>query len=526
LYPSAIPKAPQGGPVPHCAADVQGLRLLRCFLTALLLTLLCPSNPLKAASNPNAAADSLQQKPIVEDLPDSLTVGSIQIRGNRKTKTYVILRELAFAPGERFASGELEARLARSRIQINNTALFGEFSLDYCIDAPDFLVLEVRVTERWYIFPVPVFELADRNLNVWIDQFQADINRVNFGLNPSFDNLTGHSDDLEGILQWGFTPKIEIIYTRPYVARSPKHGLAFLASYSLNRQVPIRTNENLEEFAIFDEFALRRFRVSGSYLYRKGLFQFHRAEIKYNRHRIDDTVSAVNPAFFGSERTRQDFFSLSYTWLYDRVDNRAYPLKGNYTELSGRKIGLGIFDDLNQWVFMARHNQYVPLPWDFNFAFQAIGKTALSREHPYYTLEGLGYCEEMVRGYQLYVIDGQDYALFKSNLKHPLFSFSIGNPFQREKRNSNAETEKGYGRIPFAFWAKAFVDAGYVNDAIYADGNNLTNSFLFGYGFGIDLVTFYDWVFRFEYAFNRLGESGLFLHFALDLDTYEDCLVW
>ncbi len=480
------------------------------------------SSPLEdtsAASSvapPDTLADSLS-----DILPDSLTVGSIQIRGNRKTKAYVILRELAFRPGERFASGELQERLARSRVQINNTSLFGEYALDYCIEAPDLLMLELTVTERWYFFPIPVFELADRNINVWIDQFNYDINRVNFGLNPTYYNLTGHKDDLEGILQWGFTPKIEIQYTRPYVGRHPNHGLAFLASYSLNRQVPIRTNENLEEFAVFDEFALRRFRISAAYLYRKGLYQFHTAELKFNRHRISDTVRNTNPTFFGNGRTQQDFISLSYTWLHNRVDARAYPLKGNYTELSARKIGLGLFGDLDQWVFMARHNQYVPLPAGFNFAFQAIGKTALSKAHPYYTIEGLGYCEEMVRGYQLYVIDGQDYALFKSNLKHPLFSFSIGNPLKKGDDNA-----KGYGRIPFAFWAKAFADMGYVNDAVYATGNDLTNTFLFGYGVGIDLVTFYDWVFRFEYAFNRLGEGGLFLHFALDLDTYEDCLVW
>jgi hypothetical protein len=32
-------------------------------------------------------------------------------------------------------------------------------------------------------------------------------------------------------------------------------------------------------------------------------------------------------------------------------------------------------------------------------------------------------------------------------------------------------------------------------------------------GFGLDIVTFYDFVFRFDYSFNQLGENGLFLHF-------------
>ncbi len=444
-------------------------------------------------------------------------MAAIGVTGNRRTKAYVILRELAFAPGERFPAAELPERLARSRTQLGNTALFGEYAIRDSVSPEGCLYLDLDLTERWYFFPVPVFELADRNVNVWIDQFGADIGRINFGLNPTFYNLTGHKDDLEGYLQWGFTPKIELDYTRPYVGRHPNHGIGFLASYSLNRQVAYRNVDNLEAFAVFDDFALRRFRAEARYTHRRGLYAFHTAELRFNRHRISDTVAALHPAFFGAGRTRQDFFSLRYTFLHDRVDFRAYPLRGHYTELAARKIGLGLFGDLDQWVLMARHNQYVPLPAGFNLGVQLIGKTALAREHPYYTIEGLGYCEEMVRGYQLLAVDGQHYALAKTNLKHKVLDFSIGNPLPGDN---------SYGRIPFAFWLKGFADAGYVRDAVFAEGNDLTNTWMLGYGVGLDVVTFYDWVFRFEYAFNRLGQSGLFLAWALDLDTYENCPVW
>ena len=46
--------------------------------------------------------------------------------------------------------------------------------------------------------------------------------------------------------------------------------------------------------------------------------------------------------------------------------------------------------------------------------------------------------------------------------------------------------------------------------------NSLVNSFLYTGGFGIDVVTFYDLVFRFEYSFNQLGQSGLFFHIGSD----------
>jgi outer membrane protein assembly factor BamA len=458
-----------------------------------------------------------QDSTYVLPLPDSLTVASITLSGNKKTKAYVIMREMAFRVGERIASDELEARLLQSRTQINNTSLFGEYQLRDSVLAIDQLHLSLDVTERWYFFPAPVFELADRNLNVWIDQFNADINRVNFGLNPTFYNLTGHKDDLEGILQWGFTPKIELDYRRPYVGKSENNGIGFFASYSLNRQVPYLTADNLEQFEVFDDFALRRFRAAARYFRRNGLYQFHTVELKFNRHRISDSLASLNPTFFGQGRTQQDFISIGYTWLYDRVDARAYPLRGRYTELSAEKVGLGLFGDMDQWIILLRHNEYFSLPAKFFGGVQVIGKTALAREHPYFTIEGLGYCEELVRGYELYVIDGQHYGMVKTNLKHRLFGFSMANPLR---------SGKGFGRIPFDFYLKGYVDAGYVRDAVYEQGNSLTNEWLMGYGLGLDVVTFYDWVFRFEYSFNRLGENGLFLRWALDLDTYENCPVW
>jgi hypothetical protein len=40
----------------------------------------------------------------------------------------------------------------------------------------------------------------------------------------------------------------------------------------------------------------------------------------------------------------------------------------------------------------------------------------------------------------------------------------------------------------------------------------LTNKFLTGFGAGLDVVSSYDVVLRFEYSFNGEGESGFFFH--------------
>jgi hypothetical protein len=57
-------------------------------------------------------------------------------------------------------------------------------------------------------------------------------------------------------------------------------------------------------------------------------------------------------------------------------------------------------------------------------------------------------------------------------------------------------------------------DHGFVNDRNnLPDNARLTNKYLFGYGAGLDIVTLYDMVFRFEYSLNNQGEQAFFVNF-------------
>jgi hypothetical protein len=72
--------------------------------------------------------------------------------------------------------------------------------------------------------------------------------------------------------------------------------------------------------------------------------------------------------------------------------------------------------------------------------------------------------------------------------------------------------------VPVALYLKAHADAGYVWDRNQLPGNErLANQLLPGAGIGLDLVTFYNLVFRGEYSVNGRGERGFYLHFAADL---------
>ena len=61
-------------------------------------------------------------------------------------------------------------------------------------------------------------------------------------------------------------------------------------------------------------------------------------------------------------------------------------------------------------------------------------------------------------------------------------------------------------------YAKIYGNAGYIYDPEPGYMNRLNNSFLFSGGFGLDFVTFYDFIFKVEFTFNRIGQNGLYLH--------------
>src|SRR5690349_2721457 len=115
---------------------------------------------------PSATPD--QSVPVADSLNNRvLQVNRVIILGNKVTRDRIILRELSLKPGDTISSNRIDNQLVRDRAKIYNLRLFNtvvvrwmEFdSLAAKVD------LVVEVSERWYIFPQPIFELSDRNFN-------------------------------------------------------------------------------------------------------------------------------------------------------------------------------------------------------------------------------------------------------------------------------------------------------------------------------------------------------------------------
>jgi hypothetical protein len=223
---------------------------------------------------------------------------------------------------------------------------------------------------------------------------------------------------------------------------------------------------------------------------------------------ISDSVLVFNPDYsYGPQYNRNKFFSFFYQYRSDYRDYKQYPLKGYYLDLNLDKKGLGIFKDpvVNSMSIKANFRKYYRIKGRFYYAAGISGKVSPIWEQPYYYLSGLGYGRDFIRGYEYYVIDGQHYGLWKNNLKFELVPTRV--------QSFNFIPTDKFSKLYYAIYLNVYADLGYVFDNRNNVYNPLANELNYGYGFGLDFVTYYDFVLRLEYSFNKMGESGFFIHF-------------
>jgi outer membrane protein assembly factor BamA len=437
----------------------------------------------------------------------TVRVGDISISGNKITKKNIITRELPFNSGDTINIKYIGEVALRSQQNIFNTQLFIYDSVKYAVDANAGIVnFDIKVKERWYIIPAPIFEIQDRNFNQWWRT--KDLFRINYGLALGWNNVTGHRDNLDLIIRRGYSEKYGIAYSFPYINKAQTVGLNFAYSYGRNNEVAYTTENNILFFyRDYKKYMREQHEAKIGVSIRNHLYQRSTVELLYNELHINDTIKKLNPDFFGDKRTKIGYFSLQYRYTYDKRDSKPYPLKGVTVEFGLVKDGLNfVYDEsLNNLYTTLSLKKFTPLSSRFYIANQIKGRYINTDNMPYYFNRALGYNNDFIRGYEYYVIDGQSFALTKNSLKYKLIKQHIVEVKALNRRFSQFST------IPYSVYLTLNGDAGYVEDKFYGKKNSLNNSWQYGYGVGLDFVTYYDVVIRFEYTFNKQKQSGFFI---------------
>ena len=98
-------------------------------------------------------------------------IKKIIITGNELTKDRIVLRELSFKKDDLIQLGQINKQIQLSKSNLTNLNLFNFITIKHEI-RNEKINFTIELIERWYIWPYPIFEISERNFNVWWQDFK------------------------------------------------------------------------------------------------------------------------------------------------------------------------------------------------------------------------------------------------------------------------------------------------------------------------------------------------------------------
>lgn len=454
-----------------------------------------------------------------------IIVSEYTVTGNDLTKPWYIIREMDFKIGDTLAtrerqdrgtgqkrpsssdSSELTLRMQYSRENLINTKLFLTVNLGLEQIEGNRYRLRIEVTERHYWWLFPVVKLNAPNFNEWLRDI--DLSAVSMGLFFSHNNLfgTSHQTSLVGYL--GKSYAVAWGYRIPWIGKGKKTGLTFAAGYENLYTVEYGSLDNKRQM-MYAYNSLQTARLGAVFTLRPGLYNYGTVKLTGNWVSISDSLHSLDSNYLARGKNTNTSLSLYVDYSYDSRNSKSYPLMGNHLKVFFEKKGLG---------FISKDVDYFFYGIDFRF-YQFLGKrwyvaemmkleNASGDNHPYYYQLNMTYKKDFIRGYDLFTLKGDQMYYFRSNIKYELVRPSLKKAREGQEKNK-------FKNLQYAFYLNAFADAGYVVNK-YTDNNPYCNEMLLSWGLGLDFVTYYDMVLRFEYAFTSIGTNGFFFGFGMPI---------
>ncbi|MBS1764590.1 MAG: hypothetical protein JSS90_06455 [Bacteroidetes bacterium] len=431
-------------------------------------------------------------------------VRQIIFTGNKVTRPHIMQRELLVQAGDVMTMQELDKRIERSRENLLNTSLFNFVEIKQQFTGSTDVYLIIEVVERWYVFPVPIFEIVDRNFYDWWQD--KNLSKTNYGFYLNWENFRGRRENIKALVRFGYSVRQGFQYSVPYMDKKQNDGIVITAIQTFLHEIPYQLSDNrLLYYKSDDIFSRKEYKANIRYTHRQGINKTFALTLGFQSNIISDTILKLNNNYFNNGFKTENYPSFTFEYKDDARDIRNYPLSGYFLSMEFTKLGVGINSTDPSLTNIILHGKKF---WKLNkrWSTAASAKFKLSgiNDVPFYNQQALGYEGDVIRGYDRYVINGENFALFKTGIKYNIIKpraihLPVGLP-------------ESFTKIPYSLYANLFFDAGYVRDKRFYYGNPLSNSWQYSFGAGLDFVTYYDMVIRAEFAVNKLGNTGFYFH--------------
>lgn len=440
--------------------------------------------------------------------PPKLIITGYEFINLVKTKSWFASREIRYAPGDSILWDDLSRVMEEIKSDLKRTNLFTRIEIKPLIDFGEVnsVVFKIEVHENWFIFPGIVAELADRNFNVWWHDYHHSLERINLGVTLEHINLTGVRDNLDVKYQFGYTTRIGLKYHRPAWNNSTPFGFGVGYHYTEFKETPVENVDNKQVFVKNGNtpiFIKREYSGSVYYKYNKLIqLQMH---LVHNHNSFLPEQAMKHPEFFLNGKTKQVFTQLNLNGQYSTIDHPLRPTQGWQYSVSLQQIGIPVFQE-DVFTFLSQTLKTgKAIGKKFHREHALSTKIGLTRHKvPYNLYKGLGYSASNVTAYELYVIDGLDYAYFNNQVRYNIgtvrwefFKIFKNEPMLRVKTD-----------IDLSFQA----NLAYVNDPFYFAKNNLVNTLLYSSGIGINFTVNELVEFNAFFSINHLKNTGLYFH--------------
>ena len=493
---------------------------MKIRILLILSAFICFASPLFAQNKDGAV--HLPDTIIYQDVK----ISGVTITGNKLTKERIITRELDFKIGDslqtffkgvhpdfstkRYApadSSELKLKLQYSRENIINTKLFltNNLTLEQ-IDSNRYN-LKIDVNERHYWWIFPVIKINAPNFNEWLRN--PDWESVSMGLFFSHNNLWGLGHQFSAVGFYGKSYTFGLGYYIPWIGKGQKVGLRMGAAYQNLYSVEYGSTEN-ERDMIYEANSEQDLKINASLNFRPGLYNYATLKLSGEWVSISDSLLELNPHYLGDSAKSVSSISLYADYYYDSRNSHSYPLKGNLLRGFIDKKGLGIISrDVDIFYYGIDFHFYQTLTKKFYVAEMVKAVSSSGENYPFFYQQNMTEKKDFIRGYDLYTLQGDQMYYFRSNFKYELIKPNV-------KKTKPGEEKSKFKSLQYAFYLNAFADCGYVTNK-YSTGNPYDNKMLYSWGLGLDFVSYYDLVLRFEYAFTSIGTNGFFIAFGMPI---------
>jgi len=438
-----------------------------------------------------------------ECMQAQIKIAAIEIEGNKKTKDYIVLRELPFHVGDIIAKDSLAFYNNLAEEQLINTSMF----IDVAVSSSNLDSLSCRIKislkERWYFFPIPTFKWADRNFSQWWNQQHASLERVNYGITLRESNFTGKNDNLTIGFIAGYTQQAVLRYQFPYFDKQLKYRIGFGIQYYTQKEINTSTSFDKQIFYKTDAVIQKGYRYNLNILYRPNLFERHNFQIGVGQNEISDSAFFIQPAFLPTLSKSFNYIDFLFSYSKIKFDYNAYPTNGGATEFAAYHR---FSERSNLSSFQFRKIIARPLSHASFVFFESNTQIKFLPNHNYIDGRLMGYGNLQMNGLEYYVVDGNAGSLFRAEWHHALGSFTV----------KNLIAKKILPEVKYRFWFKAFTNLGYVYSDRPINYSKLSNTLLRTAGVGIDIISIYDFVLKIDYSVNQLGDKGLYLHAGIN----------